>query len=80
MPKRGASPRPEPAQLGAQGWLDASLNLKRLGCGRGREDHAGLYRYVGVVAGHYAFAPATSEPVVYLEPDELVAFRPTGQA
>lgn len=77
--RRASVPR-EPAQLGEQGWLAAHFDLARLGVGRGREQHAGVYRYVGVVAGHYAFAPATADPVLYLQANELVSFRPTGGA
>lgn len=78
MPKRGASEPLEPAQLGAQGWLTMSLDRKRLGTGKGRAEAAGLYRYIGVVNGHLAFAPATADPPVYLERDELVHFNVTG--
>jgi hypothetical protein len=55
---------------GARGYLEMRVDV---------EDkawyHAGDYVYVGVVGGHYAFAPATDEPVVYLREDEVVSFR-----
>ena len=60
---------------GARGWLDLILDHEGE-----RVAHAGLYRYVGVVDGHHAFAPATSEPVVYLTDREIVRFDTTAGA
>ena len=38
-------------------------------------DHEGDYRFVGLVNGHLAFAPATPDPVVYLTEREVVSFQ-----
>ena len=60
---------------GAKGWLDVQAVIDGT-----RYDHAGLYRYVGIVDGHLAFAPATAEPVIYLTASEVVSFRPSAGA
>lgn len=60
----------EALQPGARGYL-----ILRAELGETTVEHQGDYRYVGVVDGHHAFAPATDDPIVYLTEREVVSFQ-----
>lgn len=69
--RRRRTPKPGALKPGARGYLCLRANTED----HGLIEHEGDYRYVGVVDGHHAFAPATDEPVVYLTEREVVSFR-----
>lgn len=73
--KRAKTPAPAapspPAEQNERGWL--TLRAER--DGHGLIEHEGDYRYIGVVDGLHAFAPAVDgQGAVYLQDDEIVEF------
>ncbi len=70
--KRTTPPQPSaPAEQNERGWL--TLRAER--DGHGLIQHEGDYRYIGLIDGLHAFAPAVDEQgAVYLQDSEIVEF------